>query len=75
MGAIYLQPCIVCSLNRRVVRTEPVATRYEIQSLECPSCKSVVRLVQIRATPNRVRPINFSAPAVSRVGAPRAEAR
>ena len=64
MGAIYLQPCIVCCLNRRVVRTEPVARQYEIQSLECPSCKSVVRLVQSRAIPNRAisnraKPINF----------------
>jgi hypothetical protein len=50
MGAICPQPCIMCCLNRRLVGAEPVAKHYEIQFLECPSCKGVVRLVQRRAS-------------------------
>jgi len=49
MGAICPQPCIMCCLNRRLVGVEPVAKHYEIQFLECPDCKGVVRLVQRRA--------------------------
>jgi hypothetical protein len=45
------QRCIVCWLNRQLIGTEPVTKQYEIQSLECPRCKSVVRLVQRRAVP------------------------
>jgi hypothetical protein len=50
MGAICPQPCIMCCLNRRLVGVEPVAKHYEIQFLECPDCKGVVRLVQRRAS-------------------------
>ena len=46
MGTIYPQPCIVCTVQRRLVRTEPVTINYEIQTLECPECESQVRLVQ-----------------------------
>ena len=45
------QCCIICCLNRRLIGTEPVTKQYDIQSLECPSCRSVVRLVQRRAVP------------------------
>lgn len=38
------QRCITCRVNRRLVGTEPVTKDYEIQSLECPGCRSVVRL-------------------------------
>ena len=48
MAGIGLQPCIMCCLNRRLVGAEPVAKIYEIQTLECPECESVVRLVQRR---------------------------
>ena len=40
------QPCIVCTVQRRIVRTEPVTKSYEIHTLECPKCGSQVRLVQ-----------------------------
>ena len=49
------QRCIMCCLNRRLIGTEPVTKQYEIQSLECPSCRSVVRLVQRRAEQVRHR--------------------
>jgi hypothetical protein len=49
------QHCIMCCLNRRLVGTEPAAKQYEIQSLECPCCRSVVRLVQRRAEPVKYR--------------------
>jgi hypothetical protein len=45
------QRCITCCVNRRLVGTEPVTKDYEIQFLECPDCRSVVRLVQRRAVP------------------------
>jgi hypothetical protein len=38
------QRCFTCRVNRRLVSTEPVTKDYEIQSLECPRCRSVVRL-------------------------------
>ncbi len=47
------QRCILCCLNRRLVGVEPVAIYYQIQSLECPSCRSVVRLVQRRVRPTK----------------------
>jgi hypothetical protein len=49
------QCCIICCLNRRLIGTEPVTKQYDIQSLECPSCRSVVRLVQRRAEQVRHR--------------------
>lgn len=49
MGLCVTQPCIVCTLQRRLVHTERVTKDYEIHTLECPECESQVRLVQ-RAT-------------------------
>ena len=46
MGLTGIRPCIICTLQRRLVRTEPVTKSYEIQTLECPECKSQARLVQ-----------------------------
>ncbi len=43
------QPCIVCSVLRQVVERESAPKEYEIASLECPSCRTIVRLVQKRA--------------------------
>ena len=44
-GGIGLQPCIMCCLSRRLVGAEPVAKIYEIQTLECAECESVVGAV------------------------------
>jgi hypothetical protein len=49
MKAMGLQPCIVCCLDRQFAGAEAVTRRYEIQSLVCPGCDSVIRLVQKRA--------------------------
>ena len=65
MGAICPQPCIMCCLNRRLVGVEPVAKHYEIQFLECPDCKGVVRLVQRRACQ-----VTFQRRVSARVAAP-----
>ena len=43
------QRCIMCCTDRRLVVAEPVTKQYEIQLLECPDCKSLLRLVQRRA--------------------------
>ncbi len=51
---IGLQPCIMCCVNRRFIGAEPVVRYYEIQFLECPSCRSVVRLVQKRSATNKL---------------------
>jgi hypothetical protein len=45
---------IIYTLQRRLVRTEPVTKSYEIQTLECPECESQVRLVQ--RTMSKCRP-------------------
>jgi len=37
--------CIVCSVKRIVIRVERVARGYEMRSLECPQCSSLLRLV------------------------------
>jgi hypothetical protein len=55
------QPCIVCTVQRRIVRTEPVTKSYEIHTLECPKCGSQVRLVQ-RTPRNIPSPLLLIAP-------------
>jgi hypothetical protein len=47
------QPCILCSLERQLIGAEPAVKNYEIQSLQCPECKSIVRLVHKRFSPRR----------------------
>ena len=47
------QRCITCCVNRRLVGTEPVTKDYEIQFLECPGCRTVVRLVNHRVASRR----------------------
>jgi hypothetical protein len=46
MGLSDAQPCIVCTVQRRIVRAEPITKSYEIHTFECPKCGSQVRLVQ-----------------------------
>lgn len=38
--------CTACDKPRRFISSEPAAKRYEIRSYECPSCKSVLRIVE-----------------------------
>ncbi len=38
--------CAARNEPRRFLGSEPVADRYEIRSYECPTCKSVLRLVE-----------------------------
>lgn len=38
--------CTACDKPRKFVSSEPAAKRYEIRSYECPSCKSVLRMVE-----------------------------
>jgi hypothetical protein len=56
MRLFGFQPCILCSLERELIGAEPTAKNYEIQSLQCPECKSVVRLVhKCYSPPRRVK--------------------
>jgi|HubBroStandDraft_6_1064221.scaffolds.fasta_scaffold485770_3 hypothetical protein len=45
-----LRPCVSCGLERRLIGRELAPKNYEIQSLECPRCKTIARLVQERRT-------------------------
>jgi hypothetical protein len=49
------QPCFFCQLNRRLVSAQSLTREYELHTLECPSCKSLVRLVQKRSRANDPR--------------------
>ena len=42
------QPCAACGIDRRVICREWLPKGYEIQSLECPGCRTVMRLVRKR---------------------------
>jgi hypothetical protein len=42
------QPCAACGIDRRVIHREWLPSGYEIQSLECPGCRTVMRLVRKR---------------------------
>ena len=37
-----------CRVERISIALEPIDRRYDIRSLECPSCRSIVRLVEHR---------------------------
>ena len=41
--------CIACNVKRMVIAVTPVATGYEMLSLECPQCSNLLMLV----VPNR----------------------
>jgi len=53
MRLFGFQSCILCSLERQLIDAEPTVKSYEIQSLQCPQCKSIVRLVHKRISPRR----------------------
>jgi hypothetical protein len=53
MRTFGFQPCILCSLERQLIGAEPAVKNYEIQSLQCPECKSIVRLVHKRFSPRQ----------------------
>jgi len=38
--------CTSCNVLRKLIRSEPVVKRYELRAYECPSCKSLLQLVQ-----------------------------
>jgi hypothetical protein len=37
--------CIACNVKRIVIAVTPVATGYEMLSLECPQCSNLLMLV------------------------------
>jgi hypothetical protein len=45
MDMFESQHCTTCGLERRVVYTEPIARGYELRSLHCANCKTVLRMV------------------------------
>ena len=50
-----LQPCSYCDLPRRPTNVEPVNDRYEIASMTCLRCQTVVRLVRKRRVKTKSR--------------------
>jgi hypothetical protein len=46
--ARLLPRCFACRVERVSIALEPIDRRYDVRSLECPSCKSIVRLVEHR---------------------------
>jgi hypothetical protein len=42
------QPCVACGVERRIIHREWAPNGYEIQSLECPRCRTVMRMVRKR---------------------------
>jgi len=44
--------CIVCNVKRIVIEVMPVARGYEMQSLECPKCSNLLRLVVRQRRPH-----------------------
>jgi hypothetical protein len=47
MGRLSPQ-CAFCRVERVSIALEPIAKRYDVRSLECPCCETVVRLVERR---------------------------
>jgi hypothetical protein len=47
MGRLFPQ-CALCRVERVSIALEPIAKRYDVRSLECPCCETVVRLVERR---------------------------
>jgi len=48
MEAAERQWCVTCGIERRAIYFEWVPMGYEIQSLECPACRTVMRMVRKR---------------------------
>jgi hypothetical protein len=63
MEAAERQRCVACEVERRVIHREWMPKGYEIQSLECPRCRNVMRMVRKRpVVRRRVRRRSNSAP-------------
>jgi hypothetical protein len=45
MDTFESQHCTACGLERRVLYSEPIARGYELLSLHCSNCKTVLRMV------------------------------
>jgi hypothetical protein len=45
MDTFESQHCTACGLERRVLYSEPIARGYELRSLHCSNCKTVLRMV------------------------------
>jgi hypothetical protein len=41
--------CITCNIERTLVSIQPTRNRHDVRQYECPTCKSVFRLVTQRA--------------------------
>jgi hypothetical protein len=47
-GMANVDLCVKCNIPRTIVDRERLPKGYEIQSLQCPLCETVVRLAQKR---------------------------
>ena len=48
MEEVERQLCAPCGVERQVVHREWLPREYEIQTLECPKCRTVMRMVRKR---------------------------
>ena len=53
MEAAERQRCVACGIERRVIHREWVPMGFEIQSLECPGCRTVMRMIRKRPAVRR----------------------
>ena len=45
MDTFESQHCTACGLEHRILHSEPIARGYELRSLHCSNCKTVLRMV------------------------------
>jgi hypothetical protein len=57
-----LQPCSACHLPRRPVSAEAIDDQYEIASMKCLRCDTVVLLVRHRPLSRKPRALRLSRP-------------
>jgi len=53
METAEFQSCVACGVERRTIHREWMPEGYEIQSLECPRCRTVMRMVRKRPSIGR----------------------
>ncbi len=42
--------CITCNIERTLVSIQPARNRHDVRQYECPTCKSIFRLVTQRVS-------------------------
>jgi hypothetical protein len=55
MDTIDRQPCAVCAAERQIIHREWIPKGYEIQTLQCLNCQTVMRMVRSRPLRSELR--------------------